>query len=123
MATLTVAEFKARFTEFASTAEPQVQVLIDDTVEMFDQGRWGSLYFRGHSLYIAHFLTVRSKQLAGFSGAQDAAQSKQVDGVSATYAVLMPTRWGEAYFATTSYGREYLMLARMVGIGGTAVGW
>jgi hypothetical protein len=125
MANLTVAEFKARFPQFVDPpyAESVIQAAITDTLCNFDQGRWDCLYKRGHSLYVAHLLTIGTNQSAGNSGTNglDAMQSKSVDGVSVNYATLTPTSFNEAFFAGTSYGREYLMLLRTVGLGGTAV--
>jgi hypothetical protein len=122
MADLTVAEFKARFPEFASASEPTIEYLIEDTLDAFDQDRWGNSYKRGHSLYVAHLYTLRTKQLAGNSGtgSMDSASQKAVDGVSASMAVLLPTSQLQSFFNGTSYGREYLMLQRTVGIGGVA---
>jgi len=126
MANLTVAEFKARFPQFVDPpySEAMIQAAIDDTLCNFDQGRWDCLYKRGHSLYVAHLLTIGSNQSAGNSGTagMDATQSKSVDGVSVGYATLAPTSYTEAFFAGTSYGREYLMLLKTVGMGATCVG-
>lgn len=126
MANLTVAEFKARFSQFVDPpySEAMIQAAITDTLCNFDQGRWGCLYKRGHSLYVAHLLTIGINQAAGNAGTTglDAAQSKTVDGVSVGYATLAPSNYNEAFFAGTSYGREYLMLLRTVGMGATCVG-
>jgi len=121
MADLTVAEFKARFSEFNVAAESEITALIEDTLDVFDQERWGSLYKRGHSLYLAHLLSLRALQVAGNIAGQDSVTQKTVDQVSASMSVRMPTNANEAFFNGTSYGREYLNLLRSVGIGGTAV--
>lgn len=119
MADLTVAEFKARFSQFTNT-EPEISALIEDTLEAFDQIRWGGLYKRGHSLYIAHLLSLATLQQAGNAGALDTPSQQSVDQVSASFSVYQPTNSNEAFFNGTSYGREYLNLLRSVGIGGTA---
>lgn len=125
MANLTVAEFRARFPQFVDPpyTEETIQAAISDTLCNFDQGRWGCLYKRGHSLYVAHLLTIGQNQSGGQTGTTglDSPQSKAVDGVSVTYAVYAPTNFNEAFFAGTSYGREYLMLLRTVGMGATCV--
>lgn len=121
MTDLTVAEFRARFPQFDETTYPdtQVQALIDDTLCSFDQGRWDCLYKRGHSLYIAHLVEIGSRQSAGDSGTGglDALQSKSADGLSAGFSTVAPANFDDAFFAGTSYGREFLMMRRSVGIG------
>lgn len=123
MSNLTVAEFRARFPVQPVGTEGQVQAAIDDTLCNFDQARWDCLYKRGHSLYVAHLLTISGNQQSGNSGTSglDAAQSKAVDGVSVSYATYAPDNYNDAFFAGTSYGREYLMLRDTVGIGGVSV--
>jgi hypothetical protein len=126
VADLTITEFRARFPEFDETTYPdaQVQALIDDTLCNFDQDRWDCLYARGHSLYIAHLLTLRTQQKSGNAGPGklDRAQSKAVDGVSVSYATQTPSNYNEAFFAGTSYGSEYLMLLRQAGVGAVCCG-
>jgi hypothetical protein len=118
---LTVEEFRARFPEFDETTYPDatVQALIDDTCCYFDIERWDCSYKRGHSLYLAHLLTLRSSQQGGDagSGTLGQEQSKAADGVSVSYATHSPSNFNEAFFAGTSYGQEYLMLLRTAGIG------
>jgi len=118
---LTVSEFKARFPEFDSTSSSQVQYLIADTLCNFDQERWDCLYKRGHSLYVAHILTLRGEQTGGNTGSLDAVQSESADGVSVSYAAYTPSTLTESFMSGTSYGREFLLLWRSVGIGGTAL--
>lgn len=123
---ITVSDFRARFPEFDDTTYPdsQVEALIEDTCCMFDIDRWDCNYSRGHSLYIAHLLYVRTAQTGGNAGASVLAgkQAKTVDGVSVTYAVNAPDNNNDAFFAGTSYGREYLMMRSMVGIGAVCCG-
>lgn len=125
MSNLTVAEFRARFPQFVDPpyTDSVIQSAINDTLCNFDQARWDCLYKRGHSLYVAHLMTIGQNQAGGNSGTNglDAAQSKTVDGVSVSYTTYTPTNYNEAFFAGTSYGREYLMLLQSVGMGGTAV--
>lgn len=126
MADLTVSEFRARFPEFDDTTYPDatVEAIIEDTLCNFDQDRWDCLYKRGHSLYVAHLLKVQESQQAGDATSRGLAplQSKTVDGVSASFATLAPSDYNEAFFAGTSYGAEYLMQLRSVGIGAVCCG-
>lgn len=126
MEDLTVLEFRARFPEFDDpvSTDAQVQALIDDTLCNFDQDRWDCSYKRGHSLYIAHLLDLRGQQLNGDSstGGLDAPQSKAADGVSVSYATATPSDYNDAFFAGTSYGREYLQMRQTVGIGAVCCG-
>ncbi len=123
MSDLTVSEFKARFPEFDSASESEIQFLIDDTLCNFDQNRWDCLYKRGHSLYIAHLIFIRTEQLSDNSGSVglDSVQGQTADGVSINYATYTPSTLNEAFMMGTSYGREYLTLWRTVGIGGYAL--
>jgi hypothetical protein len=126
MADLTVSEFRARFPQFVDPpyTDAIIQAAIDDTLCNFDQDRWECDYKRGHSLYIAHLLTLGQQQSSGDSGTSllDADSGQSADGVSYSVAALAPSSYTDAFFSGTSYGREYLMLQKKVGIGATCVG-
>lgn len=123
MANLTVSEFRARFSEFDSVSDQEIQNAINDTLCSFDQDRWDCQYKRGHSLYVAHMLELRNQQLGGngSSSGMDSLSGETADGVSASYAVYTPENALDSFFLGTSYGREYMMLLRTVGIGGIAL--
>ena len=120
---LTVSEFRARFPEFDSASDSEVQSFINDTLCSFDQSRWDCFYKRGHSLYVAHLLSLRSQQSEGNSGTSgmDSVQNEAADGVSVSYATYTPSNSNESFFMGTSYGRAYIMLLRSGGIGGIAI--
>lgn len=85
MAFLTLAQFRTRFPEFASTDADLVQAKLDDAEEDIDEDVWGDATAKGHGWLTAHLLSSTS-------------YGKEVskDG-------------------TTSYGRRYEEMQRRVG--------
>ena len=121
--TVTPAEFKARYTEFASVADPRVQIFLDDAALEMSEATWGDLYDRGQGALAAHYLSIAEKNAAGGGGSTAPISSKKVGDVSITYAVTPSGTVGDstASFMDTSYGQDYLGLLELVGQGAIAV--
>ncbi len=118
---ITIADFRARFPEFNDpvATDAQVEAAIEDTQCNFDIDKWGCHYKRGHSLYVAHYLTIQSSRSAGgSSGASPSLQatSKSVDGVSVSYNASAASSNSDEWFKSTGYGQEYLMLLGVVAV-------
>jgi len=79
--------------------------------------RWGNLLDEGLALFIAH--KVALGLLAGKGGlGGGVVSSKSVGGVSVAYNTEMGTEEGAGAYNLTLYGREFIRLARLVGLGG-----
>jgi len=108
---VTPASFKIRFPEFSSVDDSRIQLFLDDAIIMLNEAYWGDKYDLGINYFTAHKLALAIKAEAaggsGGSGSGGAISGKAVDGASVTYAVATPMDAKEAYYLSTSYGREY----------------
>lgn len=117
--TITPADFKARFTEFASVEDTRVQLFIDDAELEMSESAWGNIYDKGLAYLTAHLLTISDLTASGNSGSLNALASRAVDGVSESFAT--PTMDDNNNIASTSYGQEYARLLRLIGRGAYVV--
>ncbi len=123
---ITIEEFRARFPEFDNpvASDAQVQAAIEDTTCNFDINKWGCHYKRGHSLYVAHFLTIDKRRRSGKSGSSAPAlqaNSKGADGLSVGYNSSASSSNSEEYFKSTNYGQEFLTLLESVKVPGATL--
>lgn len=128
---VTPTSFRAQFPEFGDVIaypDPQVQIWLDQMAQLCDVGRWGDLLDLGISLGTAHQLSLsKSRQnVAAFGGAPGAAsgpvQSKGVDKVNISYDTGAVNEEGAGHWNLTSYGQQYIRLARQIGAGPIQVG-
>lgn len=122
-----VATFRQQFPEFADTTrypEPLVAFWLDVVTRMLDPNRWADLLDVGLALALAHHLVVAVREqgsaVAGkvpgtVLGMQT---SKSVDTVSVSYDVGAVTNEGGGFWNMTTYGIQFLGMARLVGSGG-----
>lgn len=122
-----VATFRQQFPEFADAArypEPLVAFWLDVVTRMLDPNRWADLLDVGLALALAHHLVVAVREqgsaVAGkvpgtVLGMQT---SKSVDTVSVSYDVGAVTNEGGGFWNMTTYGIQFLGMARLVGSGG-----
>lgn len=123
---LTPLQFRADFEEFANPvmfSDALITSWINNTSNMLNTQRWGSLATLGQELLVAHNITLSARdQASAIAGGAPgemtgAVASKAVDKVSVSYSAV---DLQNAYdFGLTSYGVLYLRLARMVGAGGS----
>lgn len=118
--------FRFFFPEFTEDKYPDLRlypalILARNTVS---KERWGEMYAYGISLVIAHYLMSKDKSTDSEGNPTDKGDlvttSKSVGGVSVSYTLptgnTSTTSYGSG-FASTSYGREYLNLANLYGMG------
>ncbi len=120
-------EFKKVFPEFVDDNQyPPAQIEYWGSIAelRLNADRWGNLLTHGKYLFVAHNIAL-SKQ------AQDSADrgssvlqstgliaSKSVGGVSVSYDTSATKIENAGNFNLTRYGRDFIQLARIVGIGG-----
>jgi len=116
---MTPTEFKARYPEFASTADAVVAAVIADADPFFDVTRWGDFYAQGLAAFTAHELTIAAAAALGDASALDAAaiSQKRVGDVSVSYSVTMMQAGVDDPYQRTRYGQRYASLRDMVGMG------
>lgn len=125
---MTPADFRSAFPEFASTTDypdARIQFWIAFAGEVVLADRWDpTLIDMGQQLYVAHQLVLsRRNQLAAQGGGSPGTSngvinSKSVDRVSVGYDTTAGTEVDGSHFNLTTYGVQFLNLARMVGAGG-----
>jgi len=121
-------EFRSHFPEFSSetTYPPAVVTFWSGIAEkLVIEKRWGELYDHGVELATAHYLALAAadqKQAAvgGIPGnaTQGAITSESVGGVSVSFDTANAMDQGAGHWNMTTYGRQFIRLARMIGMGG-----
>ena len=125
---LAVADFRAMYPEFASTAVyPDVAInawlsLAYKTLNP-DNSVWGDSIDLGAALFTAHFLVIGARDqkavaVGGMPGGQSGIlSSKSIGNVSAAYAVSNAYREDAGTWNLTSYGGIFWTLTRQFGMG------
>lgn len=115
------AAFRIAFPEFADTARyPDATVAMQIAIAglRLNVDRWSDLLDHGCGLFVAHAVALADRNMRA-PGAIAAPQSaKAVDKVSASYDTSAVSLVDGGYWNQTSYGVQFLQLARLVGMGG-----
>lgn len=110
------AAFRIAFPEFADAArytDATVSMQIAIAGKRLNVERWTDLYDHGCGLFVAHAVA-----LAGRGTLAAPQTAKAVDKVSASYDTAAVSLIDGGYWNQTSYGVQFLQLARLVGMGG-----
>jgi hypothetical protein len=124
---ITAAEFKTRFPEFASETDARVNTMIARAELRVNEGLWDTWYDEGLYYLSAHFLArANAAALAASGGGVTASgplASKSVGDVSISFSNATPADMSEGYLNSTSYGAEFWSMAMTVGTQLGVVGW
>lgn len=119
---MTIAEFKAYFPEFDSTADTQIQRALEIALLTSDEIILGNKYEVGLMYLTAHYVTLNSGQFSGSSTSgkgNKSVSSKSVDGVSISYGESGSNmEYVNGQLNSTSYGQVYQTLTFGLGAGG-----
>ena len=119
-------QFRLDFPEFANaTVYPNSVLLFWSTVaaSLIDANRWGPLFTQGMELFVAHNVALQQAGIVAAAnggipgGANGVISSKKVGDVSVNYDnadVMLPNA---GHWNQTTYGRQYLQMARLLGGG------
>lgn len=126
--TLTAAQFRVDFSEFADTSKyPDSLVALWLTVaqaQVANAERWGTLLPTAQELVTAHYLVLatRERQAAANGGTPGTPISlvtaESAADLSTAYNVDALLIENAGLWNQTSYGQKYFSLARMIGAGG-----
>ena len=126
--TVTPASFRANFPEFADAAiypDVTVSYWLGIGTRMLRPDRWADLLDHGLELFTAHHIAlarqaVQASAGGGTPGANTGVVTgKAVDKVSVSYDAGSTTLdAGAGHWNATTYGVQFLQLARMAGSGG-----
>lgn len=121
-----IATFRATLPEFSNTTDytdAQVTFYLTQGVAMLRPERWkdmtdqGLLYYTAHNLVLAR-QRAKSAASGGVPGlTQGVVASKGVDKVNVSYDTQAATLERGGHWNQTTYGVQFLQLARMVGAG------
>lgn len=109
------------FGDLTAYAPEAVDFWITKGKERLDPFVWANLLEEGIYLFVAHKLTLQKQYAAsgtGSGGASGPVSSKSVGGVSVAYNTTFGEVEGGGAYNLTVFGKEFLALARLVGIGG-----
>lgn len=128
--TVTPASLRAQFPAFRDASrypDAQVSFYVGLGYKLTSPDAWGELQDEGVTLFVAHYLAVDA--LAARSGVGGVpgtgvgvVNSGSVDKVSYGRDVSSVAEAGGGHWNMTTYGLQYLRLARMVGAGPVQVG-
>lgn len=118
--------FLTNFPEFAPLRQNNIGtvnywVVIASKIVTID--KWGDLVDHGQCLYIAHNLAMNAANAAAGAKGKTPGQTsgvlsqKSVDRVSASYDTTAGNIEDGGHWNLTTYGKQYLQLARMIGAG------
>lgn len=123
---VSISSFRAAFPEFGKLqdyADGQITFWLTLSTKMFDAGRWGELLDHGTMLFVAHNLALQKRaekdaQFGKIPGqATGPVTSKSVDKVSVSHDTASIAEEGAGAFNLTTYGQQYIRLARLIGAG------
>lgn len=120
-----ITAFRTMFPEFTEEAYPTPLVTAWSGVaeKLVSECRWGSSYTFGVQLFTAHQLVIaKSNEQASAVGGllgQNAgpANSKTVGAASVSYDTATVSEANAGFWNQTTYGKQYIRLARMFGAG------
>lgn len=121
--TVTVAQFRADFPEFADTSkypDASVAFWLNVAVTRLNPTRWADMLDMGTELFIAHQVVLSARNArANTPGATVAPiASKSVDKVSVSYDTSAVRLDNAGHWAATNYGQQFWQLLQMAGAGG-----
>ena len=127
---MTAAGLRAQFPAFADSArypDAQADFYIGLAGKLLSADRWGTVLDHGTALFAAHFLAIdRIASQGGTRGLPGTGvgivTGGSVDKVSYTRSVSEVMETDAGHWGMTTYGLQYLRLARMMGMGPVQVG-
>lgn len=115
---ITVANFKTRFPEYTSVADERIQLFLDDAIAELCESAWGDRYETAVYYLAAHFLALALATEAGNPSGLSPVTSAGADGLSTSFGRFTYTSVSQAYWESTSYGREFMRMKRTAFAGG-----
>lgn len=115
-----IATFRALFPEYASVADPTVQVYLEDAAATLDPASWGSCYGKAVLYYATHQLAMAQARAASASMQGDAVvvpqtgklQSGSQGGISFSFEQSMAQSMSDQWLSQSPYGQAFAALRR-----------
>lgn len=112
---MNIPQFRIDFPEFADVVRfPDATISFWSAIgeQQISADRFGGLYVQAVELFTAHNIKIVSQKNSG-----GALASKTVGSVSYSYDTASSMTPGAGHWNQTTYGRQYIQLARMIGAG------
>lgn len=125
-----VLTFRSDFPEFANVANYPTSMINFWAVlgnKMLNEDRWGDFRTHGLELFVAHNITLQAQDIqdaaagAAPGSVAGAISSQSAGAVSFSVDVSNVAEQDGGNYNLTSYGRQFLRLSRIVGMGGQVV--
>jgi hypothetical protein len=116
----TLADFRTRFPEFASTDDAVIELNIDDA-ELEVSTAFGTYQDVATLFLAAHYLVLSQDAADGASGSVGGVASESVDGVSQSFSVVAANSQSDQLLASTVYGQRFLSYRQKIAIGNVMV--
>jgi hypothetical protein len=119
-----VAQFRQMFPEFGDTADyasATISLWLGVAEKLVNEDRWGNLWTTGLGFFTAHNVALQAANIrAAETGAVPGSTggmiaSKTVGSVSVGYDANATMELNAGHWNQTTYGRQYIHLARMIG--------
>lgn len=120
------AVFRESFPEFGDTAkypDSMITLWANFATAQVNPNRWRQQTLTGINLYVAHEITLAAQNyttgnISGTPGGQSGpVNSKTVGSVTAAYDTTQGAEKDAGYWNLTSYGKQFIRLARIFGSG------
>ncbi len=124
-----VLTFRSDFPEFANVANYPTSMINFWAVlgdKMLNEDRWGDLRTHGLELFVAHNITLQAQGIAdaaagGIPGGGGLVASQSAGSVSVSMDTTSGAEQDGGNYNLTTYGKQFLRLSRIVGMGGVFV--
>jgi hypothetical protein len=121
-----IAEFRQAFPEFSDTAkypDSMISFWGEVAFQQVVERRWRRMTEKGRYLYVAHEITLASQNynsgnIGGTPGGSSGpVNSKTVGNVTASYDTQQTAEKDAGWWNLTTYGKQFIHLARIFGSG------
>jgi hypothetical protein len=119
--------FRIQFPEFTDPVkytDGMIDFWAGVAAKLTDATTWGNLYEQGLSLFVAHNLVLQAGNISAASGGglpgttAGSIASKAVGSANVSYDSASSMEPSAGHWNMTTYGRQYIHIARMIGVGG-----
>lgn len=126
MIQMDIPAFRTAFPEFTDTTvypSPMITFWATVAEQMVPQPLWKMMWTQGVNLYVAHEITLASQNaktaaIGGTPGQQGGiASQKAVGSANVSYDPQTTTEKDAGYWNLTTYGKQFIRLARIFGAG------
>lgn len=128
---ITIADFRTNFPAFADPAvypDGPVQFFLDFGYTLLSASRWGELlsfgiqYFVAHNLFLENLAQMDARDGNAPGSTAGAVSSQSGGGLSISWDSGSAAAQNAGHWNMSTYGRQYIRYARMIGAGGLQLG-